>query len=115
MSKKGTHGDMVKDFDTVVDEVVANQKNKKMLKSVLWQKLYPLKDGIKRLREQEPPLPYKNIIKIIADVTEKYEDRLQVSEQTLRQFCQEVLQLPKVYRKQKADSDGQDSEQSEKK
>lgn len=85
------------DFDSVVDDVLSQQENKKILKSALWQKLDELGEGIKRLRLQG--VTYKSIVQIIGEVTERHGVRLKVSEQTLRQFCQDRLKLPKVTRK----------------
>ncbi|MCL4432140.1 MAG: hypothetical protein M1300_07460 [Epsilonproteobacteria bacterium] len=105
MAKKAplSGSNLEQDFNSIVDQVLAKNQNKKMLKSALWQKLDSLKEGIKRLRQEN--VPYKNIVQIIGDVTERHGERLKVSEQTLRAFCQEALDLPKVYRKQVSKTD----------
>lgn len=90
------------DFNARVDQVLADTTNQKLLKSALWQKLEPLKEGITRLRKQN--IPYKNIVAIIAEVTAAHGQELKVSEQTLREYCQKALGLPKVYRRKNDDT-----------
>lgn len=115
MAKKDTQisANLETDFNSTVDNMLARQQNTKRLKSVLWQKLDLLKDGIERLRKEN--VPYKNIVQIIGEVTERHGDRLSVSEQTLRHFCQEVLQLPKVYRRQNPKPEELDSKKLDEK
>lgn len=91
--------DLKTQFDTAVNMALEQQNSEKMLKSALWRKLDVLKDGIKRLREKN--IPYKEIARMIQEVTSKGGNELTVSEQTLRSYCQTVLELPKVYRSSK--------------
>lgn len=87
--------DLKNEFDSIVDTIIEEEK-KSASKSLLKNKLILLKDGIIRMRNQK--IPYKRIVEVIEQVTEKHGNKLKVSEQTLRSFCQNDLGLPKEKR-----------------